>query len=137
MDKSFKERSFKFSYWIMLIFLLADTIDTIYRTISGYLGEGSTVPGVDVIFKPTTTDMIVFVFFQIGVIYGIYLLYKLKKVGGYWFLGSNVLFLIYASLIGPIAQIGFTTILPMFIFYFGIYIILVLGVPNYYSNKFE
>jgi len=137
MDKSFKERSFKFSYWIMLIFLLADTIDTIYRTISGYLGEGSTVPGVDVLFKPTTTDMIVFVFFQIGVIYGIYLLYKLKKVGGYWFLGSNVLFLIYASLLGPIAQIGFTTILPMFIFYFGIYIILVLGVPNYYSNKFE
>ena len=137
MDKSFKERSFKFSYWIMLIFLLADTIDTIYRTISGYLGEGSTIPGVDVLFKPTTTDMIVFVFFQIGVIYGIYLLYKLKKVGAYWFLGSNVLFLIYASLLGPIAQIGFTTILPMFIFYFGIYIILVLGVPNYYSNKFE
>ena len=80
MDRSFKERSFKFSYWIMLIFLLADTIDTIYRTISGYLGEGSTVPGVDVLFKPTTTDMIVFVFFQIGVIYGIYLLYKLKFI---------------------------------------------------------
>ncbi len=137
MKKNFKERSFNFSYWIMLIFLVGDTIDTIYRSVSGYLGEGSFIPGTDVLFKPTTTDMIFFVFFQIGVIYGIYLLYKLKKSGGYWFLGSNILFLIYASLLGPIAQIGFLTILPMFLLYFGIYIILVLGIPIYYSNKFE
>ena len=137
MDTGFKERTFKFAYWIMLIFLVGDTIDTIYRTVSGYLGEGSSIPGVDLLFKPTTTDMIIFVIVQIGVIYGIYLLYKLQKVGGYWFLGSNILFLIYASIFGPIAEIGFSKIFPMFILYFGIYIILVLVIPNFYSKKFE
>mgnify|MGYP007063705720 CR=1 FL=1 len=137
MDKNFKGRSFKFALWIMLIFLIGDTIDTIYRTVSGYLGDGSSIPGVDVVFKPTTIDMIVFVIIEIGVIYGIYLLYKLKKNGGYWFLGSNILFLIYASLFGPIAEIGFSTILPMFILYFGIYVILVIGIPNFYSNQFD
>ena len=137
MDKSFKETSFKFVFWIMLIFLVGDTIDTIYRTVSGYLGDGSSIPGVDFIFKPTTMDMIVFIILEVGVIYGIYLLYMLKKVGGYWFLGSNIFFLIYASLFGPISEIGFFTILPMFIFYFGIYIILVIGIPSFYSNKFK
>jgi len=137
MATNFKERPFKLVYWLMLIFLVGDTIDTIYRTVSGFLGEGSSIPGVDFLFKPTIMDMFVFVFAQIGVIYGIYLLYKFKKVGGYWFLGSNILFLIYASLFGPIAEIGFTTILPMFILYFGIYVILVIGIPNFYSNKFH
>ena len=137
MENTLKNRSFKFAYWIMIIFLVGDTIDTIFRTISGYLGEGSSIPGVDLLFKPTTTDMIVFVFFQIGVIYGIYLLYKLKRVGGYWFLGSNILFLIYASFLGPIAQVNFSTIFPMFLLYFGIYIILVIVIPLYYSNKFD
>ena len=137
MDTNFKERSFKFSYWIMIIFLVGDTIDTIYRTVSGYLGEGASFPGVDILLKPTTTDMIFFVIAQIGVIYGIYLLYKLQKVGGYWFLGSNILFLIYASLFGPIAEIGFATIFPMFVLYFGIYVILVIGIPYFYSKKFE
>jgi len=137
MDTGFKERTFKFAYWIMLIFLVGDTIDTIYRTVTGYLGDGSSIPGVDFLFKPTTMDMIVFVIFQIGVIYGIFLLYKFKKIGGYWFLGSNILFIIYASIFGPIAEIGFSTILPMFMLYFGIYIILVIGIPNFYSNKFD
>ena len=137
MITNFKERSFKFAYWLMLILLIGDTIDTIYRTVSGYLGEGSSIPGVDFLFKPNNMDMLVFIIAQIGVIYGIYLLYKLQKVGGYWFLGSNILFLIYASLFGPIAEIGFTTILPMFILYFGIYVILVIVIPNFYSNKFD
>jgi len=137
MNKSFKERSFKFAFWIMLIFLVGDTIDTIYRTVSGYLGDGSSIPGVDFLFKPTIIDMIMFVIVEVGVIYGIYLLYKLKKVGGYWFLGSNILFLIYASLFGPLVEIGFSTILPMFILYFGIYVILVIGIPNFYSNQFD
>ena len=137
MATNFKERSFKLVYWLMLIFLVGDTIDTIYRTVSGFLGEGSSIPGVDFLFKPTIMDMFVFVIAEIGVMYGIYLLYTFKKVGGYWFLGSNILFLIYASLFGPIAEIGFTTILPMFILYFGIYVILVIGIPNFYSNKFH
>ena len=137
MVTSFKEKSFKFAYWVMLILLIGDTIDTTYRTVSGYLGEGSSIPGMDILFQPSSTDMIFFVIAQIGIIYGIYLLYNLKKNGGYWFLGSNIFFLIYASLFGPIAEIDFFTILPMFILYFGIYIILVIGIPTYYSHKFE
>jgi hypothetical protein len=137
MDTSFKSRSFKFAYWIMLIFLVGDTLDTFYRTISGYLGDGTTFPGVDLVLQPTTSDIIVFLILQCGVIYGIYLLYNLKKVGGYWFIGSNILFVIYAKIFGPIAEVGISIILPMLILYFGIYIILVIYIPWFYSDKFE
>ena len=137
MEKSLKEKSFKIIYWIMLIFLIGDTVDTIYRSVNGYLSGGSSFPGVDFVFSPTTTDMLFFSLSQLGVIYGIYLLYNLKKSGGYWFLISNLLFLIYASLIGPIAEIGIIAILPMIALYFGIYIVLVICVPLYYSDKFE
>ena len=41
MDTGFKSRSFKFAYWIMLIFIVGDTIDTFYRTVSGYFGDGT------------------------------------------------------------------------------------------------
>ena len=138
METSFKARSFKFVYWIMLIFLVGDTLDTIYRSVvKGYLGEGTTFPGSDVLFQTTTTDMIVFLVILIGLIYGIYLLYNLKKVGGYWVVGSNILFVIYASLFGPIAEVGFSSVLPIIAIYFTIYIILTIGVPWYYSEKFE
>ena len=138
MDTGFKARSFKFVYWIMLIFLVGDTLDTIYSTVvEGYLGEGSAFPGSDVLFQTTTTDMIVFLVILIGLIYGIYLLYNLKKVGGYWVVGSNILFVIYASIFGPIAEVGFSSVLPIIAIYFTIYIILTIGVPWYYSEKFE
>ena len=138
MKTGFKERSFKFFYWIMIILLVGDTLDTIYSTfVEGYLGDGSAFPGSDVLFKATTTDMVVFLIILIGVIYGIYLLYNLKKVGGYWVLGSNILFVIYASIFGPIAEVGFSSVLPIIAIYFTIYIILTIGVPWYYSEKFE
>ena len=138
METSFKARSFKFVYWIMLILLVGDTLDTIYSTVvEGYLGEGSAFPGSDVLFQTTTTDMIVFLVILIGLIYGIYLLYNLKKVGGYWVVGSNILFVIYASIFGPIAEVGFSSVLPIIAIYFTIYIILTIGVPWYYSEKFE
>ena len=138
METSFKSRSFKFVYWIMLIFLVGDTLDTIYRSVvNGYLGEGTTFPGSDVLIQPTTTDMVVFLIIIIGVIYGIYLLYNLKKAGGYWVVGSNIVFIIYASIFGPIAEIGFSTILPIMAIYFVVYIILAICVPRYYSEKFE
>ena len=76
----------------MLLFLTGDTIDTIYRFLFiGYLGEGTTFPGVSSAIKPDTNDLIIFIIVQIGIIYGIYLLYNLKKIGGYWFLGSNLI----------------------------------------------
>ena len=138
MDKSFKTRSFKFVYWIMLIVLVGDTLDTIYSTVvEGYLGEGSAFPGSDVLFKATTTDMVVFLIILIGVIYGIYLLYNLKKAGGYWIVGSNIVFIIYASIFGPIAEVGFSTVLPIIALYFAIYIILAICVPWFYSEKFD
>ena len=137
METSFKSRSFKFVYWIMLIFLVGDTLDTIYRTITGYLGEGTTFPGSDVLIQPTTPDMVVFLIIMIGVIYGIYLLYNLKKTGGYWVVGSNIVFIIYASIFGPIAEVGFSSVLPIIAPYFVIYIILAIGVPWFYSDKFE
>jgi len=137
MNTSFKSRSFKFTYWIMLIFIVGDTIDTFYRTVSGYFGDGTSFPGIDLVIQPTTLDIIVFLILQCGAIYGIYLLYNLKKVGGYWFLASNFIFLIYAKIIGPIADVSISIILPMLVLYFGIYIILVIGIPRFYSDKFE
>ena len=137
METSFKSRSFKFVYWIMLIFLVGDTLDTIYRTITGFFGEGSTFPGSDVVVQPTTTDMVVFLIIMIGVIYGINLLYNLKKAGGYWVVGSNFGFIIYASIFGPIAEVGFSSVLPIIALYFAIYVVLTIGVPLFYSEKFE
>ena len=137
METGFKARSFKFVYWIMLIFLVGDTIDSIYRTVTGFLGEGTTFPGSDIIVNPTGSDIVVFLIIMIGVIYGIYLLYNLKKVGGYWVVGSNIVFIIYASIFGPIAEVGFSTVLPIMALYFSIYVVLVIGVPWYYSDKFE
>ena len=138
MNIDIKTRSFKFVFWIMLILLSGDTIDTIYRfIIIGYLGEGTTFPGVDSIIKPNTIDLIIFLIVQIGIFYGIYLLYQLKKIGGYWFLGSNFIFLIYASILGPIAEIGILNILMPIILYFCLYIILSICIPWFYSDKFN
>tara|TARA_B100000579_G_scaffold249101_1_gene204694 strand:- start:367 stop:783 length:417 start_codon:yes stop_codon:yes gene_type:complete len=138
MNSRFKSGLFKFIYWLMIIILAGDTIDTIYRfIIIGYLGEGANFPGVDAFIKPTTTDLIVFIIFQIGIIYGIYLLYKLKKSGGYFFLGSNILFTIYASIFGPIAEIGISNILLPIILFFCLYILLAICIPWFYSDKFE
>ena len=137
METGFKARSFKFVYWIMLIFLVGDTIDSIYRTVTGFFGEGTTFPGSDIVVNPTGSDMVVFLIIMIGVIYGIYLLYNLKKIGGYWVIGSNIVFIIYASIFGPIAEVGFSTVLPIMALYFSIYVVLVIVVPWYYSDKFE
>ena len=138
MDTSFKSRSFKFIFWIMIILLGGDTIDTIYRFIFiGYFGEGTSFPGVDEIIRPNTIDLILFIIAQIGIIYGLYLLYNLKKIGGYWFLGSNIFYLVYASIFGPIAEIGIFNILLPVIIFFCVYIILTIGVPLLYPNKFE
>ena len=138
MNNNLKSKSFKFIYWIMLFLLTADTVDTIYRFIGiGYLGEGTTFPGVDSVIKPDSIDMVIFLITQIGIIYGIYLLYNLKKAGGYLFLASNIFFLIYASILGPIAKIGIFNILTPIIFFFIFYIILAIFIPWLYSEKFK
>ena len=130
-------RSFNFVYWTMLLFLVGDTLDTAYRFMGGYLGVGPSFPGVNFIIQPTSVDLFFFIFAQLGVVYGIYLLYKLKRVGGYWFLGSQIFFLLYASVFGPISKIGISSILFPLILFFCVYIILVVFVPLYYSDKFK
>lgn len=137
MKKNFKSRSFIFAFWIMIFFLIVDTIDTIYRTVNGYINDGISFPGVDLIVKPSNIDLFVFIILQITAIYGIFLLYKLKKIGGYWFIFSNLLFLIYAKIYGPISEVSITIILPMLILYFGIYIILAIFIPLFYKENFE
>ena len=138
MQTNLKSQSFTFIFWIMLILLTGDTIDTIYRFILiGYLGEGTTFPGVEYPIKPDTIDLLVFIIVQIGIFYGIYLLYKLKKLGGYIFIISNLAFLIYASILGPIAEIGIQNILVPIILYFCLYIILSIFIPLFYSDKFN
>ena len=137
MEKNFKSRTFIFAFWIMIFFLIGDTIDTIYRTVNGFINDGISFPGVDLIVKPTNIDLFVFVLLQITAIYGIYLLYKLKKIGGYWFIFSNLLFLIYAKIYGPISEVSITIIFPMLILYFGIYIILAIALPLFYKDNFE
>ncbi len=138
MEKNLKEKSFKLVYWVTLLLLTWDTLDTIYRFFFvGYLGGGSAFPGVDSIIKPTSLDLIVFVFAQTFIIYGIYLLYNLKKTGGYWFLGSQFVYLIYTSFFGPIAAIGFLNILTPIMLFFSLYFLLTIFVPWYYSEKFN
>ena len=138
MSTNFKNKSFKFAYWIMLILLIGDSIDTVYRfLIVGYLGEGTTFPGVASVIKPDTVDLIIFLIVQLGIFYGVYLLYNLKKIGGYWFIGSNLIYLIYASILGPIAQIGISNILIPIVLFFFLYLALAIVIPFIYSDKFE
>ena len=138
MEKNIKERSFRFVYWVVILLLAADTLDTIYRFVFvGYLGDGSTFPGVDSVIKPTSLDLVFFFLAQVFIIYGIYLLYNLKKIGGYWFLGSQLLFLIYASLFGPIAEIGLSNILLPVGLFFCFYVVIVIIIPLLYSEKFN
>ena len=55
MSEGFKENSFKLVYWVMIILLAGDTVDTTYRfIIIGYFGEGASFPGVDSFIKPTS-----------------------------------------------------------------------------------
>ena len=138
MEASFKSRSFKYVFWIILVFLTGDTLDTVYRfVVIGYFGEGATFPGANSAIKPDTLDLVVFLFVQMGVISGIYLLYKLKRVGGYVFLISNLFFLVYASFFGPIAEIGVSNIFVPILLYFSLYVFFALILPWYYCEKFK
>tara|TARA_B100001250_G_scaffold387830_1_gene385586 strand:+ start:288 stop:704 length:417 start_codon:yes stop_codon:yes gene_type:complete len=138
MEKNIKEKSFGFVYWIMLLLLVINTIDTFFRFFFvGYLGGGSTLLSVDSVVKPTSLDLVVFLLTQVCIVYGIYLLYNLKKMGGYLFLASQLFFLTYTSLFGPVAEIGLSSVLLPVIFFFCLYFILTIIVPWFYSEKFN
>ena len=87
METGFKSRAFPFAFWIMIIALLWDTYDTFSREVIGYF-KGS-IPLGDTNIEPSTLGLFVSVIQIILVLYGIYLLFKKKKVGGYWVVGVN------------------------------------------------
>ena len=133
-----KEKLFKPIYWIMLILLSIDFIDTNIRIIGGHLsGKGIEFPGFDINIQLSTVDFLVFIIVQLILAYCIYQLFSLKKIGGYIFMLTNIFFLIYGFVFGPFSSIPTGEILPLTLGFFAIYFILVIAIPYYYSEKFE
>ena len=133
-----KEKLFKPVYWIMLILLSIDFIDTNIRTISCHLsGEGINFPGFVVNIQLSSIDFAIFIITQLVLAYCIYKLFDLKKIGGYIFMLTNIIFLIYGFIFGPFSAIPASQFLPLIILYFSIYIVFVIGIPYYYSDKFK
>ena len=141
METSFKSRAFPFIFWIMIIVLLVDTYDTFSREVIGYF-KGS-IPLGDINIEPSTLGLFVSVIQIILVLYGIYLLFKKKKVGGYWVVGVNFvavgvnLVLFFLGFI-PGPSSGYFSQLFLFIFiYFIVLCLVAIGIPRFYSEKFD
>ena len=141
MDTSFKERAFPFVFWIMIIALLWDTYDTFSREVIGYF-KGS-IPLGDTNIEPSTLGLFVSVIQIILVLYGIYLLFKKKKVGGYWVVGVSfvavgVNFVLFFLGFIPGPSSGYFSQLFLFIFiYFIVLCLVAIGIPRFYSEKFD
>ena len=113
-----KEKLFKPVYWIMLILLSIDFIDTNIRTISGHLsGKGINFPGFVVNIQLSSIDFAIFIITQLVLAYCIYKLFDLKKIGGYIFMLTNIIFLIYGFIFGPFSAIPASQFLPLIILY--------------------
>ena len=141
MDTSFKSRAFPFVFWIMIIALLWDTYDTFSREVIGYF-KGS-IPLGDINIEPSTLGLFVSVIQIILVLYGIYLLFKKKKVGGYWVVGVNfvaVFVTFVAFFLGFIAGPPSEYLSQLFLFisiWFIVLCLVAIGIPRLYSDKFE
>ena len=141
METSFKARAFPFVFWIMIIALLWDTYDTFSREVIGYF-KGS-IPLGDTNIEPSTLGLFVSVIQIILVLYGIYLLFKKKKVGGYWVVGVNfvavvvnfVLFFLGLTA-GPSPEY-FPQLFLFISIWFIVLCLVAIGIPRFYSNKFE
>ena len=135
METSFKSRAFPFVFWIMIIALLIDTYDTFNRTIIGYF-KGSIPLTGSISIEPSSFVLIVGVIQIVLVLYGIYLLSKKKKVGGYWVVGANFVGFFLGFTIGPLS--GYFSQIYLFIFiWFAILCLVAIGIPRFYSDKFE
>ena len=134
METSFKSRAFPFVFWIMIIVLLFDTYDTFSREVIGYF-KGS-IPLGDTNIEPSTLGLFVSVIQIILVLYGIYLLFKKKKVGGYWVAGANFVGFFLAFTIGPLS--GYFSQIYLFIsIWFIVLCLVAIGIPKFYSEKFD
>ncbi len=142
MDTSFKSRAFPFVFWIMIIVLLLDIYDTFSREVIGYF-KGSIPLTGDINIEPDTFGLLVSVIQIILVLYGIYLLFKKKKVGGYWVVGVNFI----AVCVTFVAFfLGFTEGPPseylsqLFLLipiWFIVLCLVAIGIPRLYSEKFD
>jgi len=141
MDTSFKARAFPFVFWIMIIALLWDTYDTFSREVIGYF-KGS-IPLGDINIEPDTFGLFVSVIQIILVLYGIYLLFKKKKVGGYWVVGVNfvaVCVTFVAFFLGFTAGPPSESLSQLFLLisiWFIVLCLVAIGIPRLYSDKFE
>ena len=141
METSFKSRAFPFVFWIMIIVLLLDTYDTFSREVIGYF-KGS-IPLGDINIEPDTFGLFVSVIQIILVLYGIYLLFKKKKVGGYWVVGVNFVAVVVTFVAfflgltaGPppeyISQLLLLTSIWLIVL-----CLVAIGIPRFYSEKFD
>ena len=141
METSFKSRAFPFVFWIMIIVLLLDTYDTFSREVIGYF-KGS-IPLGDINIEPSTLGLFVSVIQIILVLYGIYLLFKKKKVGGYWVVGVNfvaVCVTFVAFFLGFTAGPPSEYLSQLFLFisiWFIVLCLVAIGIPILYSEKFD
>ena len=135
MDTSFKSRAFPFVFWIMIIALLADTFDTFNRVIVGYFKGSMPLTG-GISIDPSTFGLILGVVQIILVLYGIYLLFKKKKVGGYWVAGVNFVAFFIGFTVGPLS--GYFSQIYLFIsIWFIVLCLVAIGIPRLYSEKFD
>ena len=135
METSFKSRAFPFVFWIMIIALLIDTFDTFNRTIIGYF-KGSIPLSGSISVEPSTFGLILSIIQIIVVLYGIYLLFKKKKVGGYWVVGVNFVAFFIGFTVGPLS--GYFSQVYLFIFiWYAILCLVAIGIPGLYSEKFD
>ena len=142
METSFKSRAFPFVFWIMIIVLLLDTYDTFSREVIGYF-KGSIPLTGDINIEPDTFGLFVSVIQIILVLYGIYLLFKKKKVGGYWVVGVNfvaVCVTFVAFFLGFTAGPPSEYLSQLFLFisiWFIVLCLVAIGIPILYSEKFD
>ena len=142
METSFKSRAFPFVFWIMIIALLWDTYDTFSREVIGYF-KGSIPLTGDINIEPDTFGLFVSVIQIILVLYGIYLLFKKKKVGGYWVVGVSfvavgvnfVLFFLGFSAGPPSGYVSQLLLLTSI--WFAVLCLVAIGIPRFYSEKFD
>jgi hypothetical protein len=122
----------------MLILISLDFIDTTYRITYGYFsGQGVQPPVGDFNVQLSTLDFIVSIVFQLAIAYTIYMLYNMKRSGGYYLVGLNILFVIYGFILGPFSTVPAGEVIPLIAGFMVLYIILVIGIPYLYSDKYE
>ena len=142
MDTSFKARAFPFVFWIMIIALLFDTYDTFSREVIGYF-KGSIPLTGDITIEPDIFGLFVSVIQIILVLYGIYLLFKKKKVGGYWVVGVsfvavgvNFVLFFLGFTAGPSSEY-LSQLFLLIPIWFIILCLVAIGIPRLYSDKFN